>query len=187
MRFSTSSGWETIATWLVETSMVVAPIRPANCRWASGWSPCGRSSRPLHQGPPRAPPPRPAPRRSLPDRHRGCRAQRLPGALPRRRQRRHRRRPQRPRRDHQPRLADAVFRRPGRVLAGHLLHLREYARHRRPPRTAQRWPAPASHHLRRVPDDPAGDTGDGGGEPVVRRSASSAPRNTQPAHGMPEE
>jgi ubiquinol-cytochrome c reductase cytochrome b subunit len=34
---------------------------------------------------------------------------------------------------------------------------------------------------------PAGDTGDGGGEPVVRRSASSAPRHTPPAHGMPEE
>jgi hypothetical protein len=34
---------------------------------------------------------------------------------------------------------------------------------------------------------PAGDTGDGRGEPVVRRSASSAPRHTPPAHGMPEE
>jgi ubiquinol-cytochrome c reductase cytochrome b subunit len=34
---------------------------------------------------------------------------------------------------------------------------------------------------------PADDTGDGGGEPVVRRSASSAPRHTPPAHGMPEE
>ncbi len=37
----TSSGWDTIATWLEATSMVVAPIRLANIRSASGgiaWS-----------------------------------------------------------------------------------------------------------------------------------------------------
>src|SRR5690242_5658037 len=42
MSRSTSSGWETMATWLVETSTLVAPMRGANCRWASGgiaWSP----------------------------------------------------------------------------------------------------------------------------------------------------
>ena len=42
MSWSTSSGWETMATWLVETSTVVAPMRGANTRWASGgitWSP----------------------------------------------------------------------------------------------------------------------------------------------------
>src|SRR5258708_37929548 len=36
MSCTTSCGWETIATWLDGTSMVVAPIRPANRRWASG-------------------------------------------------------------------------------------------------------------------------------------------------------
>src|SRR6187401_581203 len=38
----TSSGCDTIATWLVGTSTVVAPMRLANCRSASGgiaWSP----------------------------------------------------------------------------------------------------------------------------------------------------
>ena len=38
----TSSGWETIATWFEETSTVVAPMRLANSRSASGgiaWSP----------------------------------------------------------------------------------------------------------------------------------------------------
>src|SRR2546428_5989335 len=42
MSFTTSSGWETIATWLVGTSTVVAPMRLANSRSASGgiaWSP----------------------------------------------------------------------------------------------------------------------------------------------------
>src|SRR5215218_10250377 len=41
MSCRTSSGWETMATWLVGTSTVVAPMRAANCRWASGgitWS-----------------------------------------------------------------------------------------------------------------------------------------------------
>src|SRR5260370_39396931 len=38
MSFTTSSGCETIATWLDGTSMVVAPIRLANKRWASGGS-----------------------------------------------------------------------------------------------------------------------------------------------------
>ena len=39
---TTSSGWETIATWFVATSTVVAPMRWANSRSASGgiaWSP----------------------------------------------------------------------------------------------------------------------------------------------------
>ena len=39
---TTSPGWDTIATWFVGTSVVVAPIRAANCRSASGgiaWSP----------------------------------------------------------------------------------------------------------------------------------------------------
>ncbi|HEY1625200.1 MAG TPA: hypothetical protein VGG16_15515, partial [Streptosporangiaceae bacterium] len=38
---ATSSGWDTIATWLEATSMVVAPMRLANIRSASGgiaWS-----------------------------------------------------------------------------------------------------------------------------------------------------
>ena len=42
MSSTTSSGWETIATWLVATSTVVAPMRWANSRSASGgiaWSP----------------------------------------------------------------------------------------------------------------------------------------------------
>ena len=42
MSCSTSSGWETMATWLVAISTLVAPTRGANCRWASGgiaWSP----------------------------------------------------------------------------------------------------------------------------------------------------
>jgi len=42
MSCSTSSGWETMATWLVAISTLVAPMRGANCRWASGgiaWSP----------------------------------------------------------------------------------------------------------------------------------------------------
>src|ERR1700730_9410394 len=42
MSWATSSGWETIATWLEAISMVVAPIRAANIRSASGgsaWSP----------------------------------------------------------------------------------------------------------------------------------------------------
>lgn len=37
----TSAGWETMATWLEGTSMVVAPMRLANARSASGgmaWS-----------------------------------------------------------------------------------------------------------------------------------------------------
>src|SRR5712671_5000934 len=38
MSCTTSCGWETIATWLDGTSMVVAPIRLANRRWASGGS-----------------------------------------------------------------------------------------------------------------------------------------------------
>src|SRR5205807_4702205 len=38
MSFATSSGWETIATWLDGTSTVVAPMRLANRRWASGGS-----------------------------------------------------------------------------------------------------------------------------------------------------
>jgi hypothetical protein len=41
MSWATSSGWETIATWLDGTSTVVAPIRAANWRSASGgmaWS-----------------------------------------------------------------------------------------------------------------------------------------------------
>src|SRR5438132_12180501 len=41
MSVATSSGWETIATWLDGTSTVVAPIRLANSRSASGgiaWS-----------------------------------------------------------------------------------------------------------------------------------------------------
>ena len=33
---ATSAGCETIATWLEVSSVVVAPMRPANCRWASG-------------------------------------------------------------------------------------------------------------------------------------------------------
>lgn len=36
MSVSTSSGWETMATWFVDVSMVVAPIRLANNRSASG-------------------------------------------------------------------------------------------------------------------------------------------------------
>jgi len=36
MSLATSSGWETIATWLEGTSMVVAPMRLANRRSASG-------------------------------------------------------------------------------------------------------------------------------------------------------
>src|SRR5712691_8631097 len=36
MSFTTSSGWETIATWFVGTSTAVAPIRLANRRSASG-------------------------------------------------------------------------------------------------------------------------------------------------------
>src|SRR6185312_12415946 len=36
MSCSTSSGWETMATWLVAISTLVAPMRGANCRWASG-------------------------------------------------------------------------------------------------------------------------------------------------------
>src|SRR4051794_1999107 len=36
MRFRTSSGWETMATWFDDVSMVVAPIRLANDRSASG-------------------------------------------------------------------------------------------------------------------------------------------------------
>ena len=42
MSCNTSSGRETMATWLVGTSTVVAPMRAANCRWASDgitWSP----------------------------------------------------------------------------------------------------------------------------------------------------
>ena len=35
-RSATSAGWETIATWLDGISTVVAPIRAANCRSASG-------------------------------------------------------------------------------------------------------------------------------------------------------
>src|SRR2546428_6162529 len=38
MSCTTSSGWETIATWLAGTSTVVAPMRLANRRWASGGS-----------------------------------------------------------------------------------------------------------------------------------------------------
>src|ERR1700722_17224844 len=41
MSRATSSGWETIATWLDGISTVVAPIRAANCRSAAGgraWS-----------------------------------------------------------------------------------------------------------------------------------------------------
>src|SRR6266699_4442128 len=38
MSFTTSSGWETIATWLDGTSTVLAPMRLANRRWASGGS-----------------------------------------------------------------------------------------------------------------------------------------------------
>src|SRR5437660_9790676 len=38
MSVATSSGCETIATWLDGTSTVVAPIRSANCRSASGGS-----------------------------------------------------------------------------------------------------------------------------------------------------
>src|SRR5438270_13949430 len=41
MSCTTSSGWETIATWLAGTSTVVAPMRLANRRSASGgiaWS-----------------------------------------------------------------------------------------------------------------------------------------------------
>src|SRR5260370_25715152 len=38
MSCTTSSGWETIATWLDGTSMVVAPMRLANRRWGSGGS-----------------------------------------------------------------------------------------------------------------------------------------------------
>src|SRR5512132_2528923 len=48
--FATSSGCDTIATWLVETSTVVAPMRLANCRSASGgiaWSP---SATRYHEG-----------------------------------------------------------------------------------------------------------------------------------------
>jgi hypothetical protein len=39
--WATSSGWDTIATWLTANSTVAAPIRPANSRSASGgiaWS-----------------------------------------------------------------------------------------------------------------------------------------------------
>src|SRR5580704_6501379 len=36
MSCTTSCGWETIATWLDGTSTVVAPMRLANRRWASG-------------------------------------------------------------------------------------------------------------------------------------------------------
>jgi len=36
MSLTTSSGWETIGTWLVGTSTVVAPMRLANTRSASG-------------------------------------------------------------------------------------------------------------------------------------------------------
>src|SRR5260221_12819154 len=46
MSCTTSSGWETIATWLDGTSMGVAPIRLANRRWAAGgsaWSSTGAS------------------------------------------------------------------------------------------------------------------------------------------------
>jgi hypothetical protein len=42
MSCTTASGWETMATWLVATSTVVAPMRLANWRSASGgmaWSP----------------------------------------------------------------------------------------------------------------------------------------------------
>src|SRR5712692_11804820 len=38
MSCTTSCGWETIATWLDGTSTVVAPMRLANRRWASGGS-----------------------------------------------------------------------------------------------------------------------------------------------------
>src|SRR6266571_8613866 len=41
MSWVTSAGWETMATWLDGTSMVVAPMRLANSRSASGgmaWS-----------------------------------------------------------------------------------------------------------------------------------------------------
>src|SRR6201989_1921078 len=38
MSRATSPGWETIATWLDGISTVVAPIRAANCRSASGGS-----------------------------------------------------------------------------------------------------------------------------------------------------
>src|SRR5260370_3359607 len=36
MSWATSAGWETMATWLDGTSMVVAPMRLANSRSASG-------------------------------------------------------------------------------------------------------------------------------------------------------
>src|SRR5215207_4503654 len=45
MSCNTSPGRETMATWLVETSAVVAPMRAANCRWASGGI-LGRRRRP---------------------------------------------------------------------------------------------------------------------------------------------
>src|SRR5690348_14871847 len=38
MSWATSPGWETIATWLEGISTVVAPMRAANCRSASGGS-----------------------------------------------------------------------------------------------------------------------------------------------------
>src|SRR5260370_16389965 len=38
MSCTTSCGWETSAAWLEGTSMVVAPMRLANRRWASGGS-----------------------------------------------------------------------------------------------------------------------------------------------------
>jgi hypothetical protein len=154
MRFSTSSGWETMATWLVETSMVVAPMRPPNCRCSSGWSPYGRSSRSTSPGTatsttcstgpatvPSGPPP------GLPGSASSwcssSQAVTTSSASS----------PTCPSRTSAASCRCCCS--PPRSCAGWPpLHLRKYARHRRPPRTAQRWPAPTSHHLRRIPDDP---------------------------------
>jgi hypothetical protein len=89
-------------------------------------------------------------------------------------------------REHQPHPAGAVVRRPVVCwLATYYTcgNMRDTGAHPGLPSAGLLLRRTTSGEYQTIP---AGDTGDGGWEPVVRRSASSAPRHTPPTHGMPE-